>query len=203
MSPTPRTRVRSELPGREASGRAPPPRTLGVARSPPAATALASAARRARAMASSRVRSWKIWSTSPLTCAIAAPTALATAWCGTFSNSETPAKRRGRRGDARPVAQVDEAGGHRHVGHGEHVAAEHQRLLGEAVAHAGRPDGQRLARHAGAAAQPERQEIRPAEERAHAADLHHAVGLAREAVAQAADVGGGAAHVDHQGLVAL
>ena len=46
----------------------------------------------------------------------------------------------------RPAATAD-------VGHGEHVAAEHQRLLGEAVAHAGRPDGERLRAHEGAAAQ--------------------------------------------------
>ena len=35
------------------------------------------------------------WSTSPLTWAMAAPTALATAWWGTLRTSETPARRGG------------------------------------------------------------------------------------------------------------
>jgi hypothetical protein len=56
ISPTTRTRVRSELPGKYASGRSSTSMTCKVARSAPASTALSSAARRAVAMASSRLR---------------------------------------------------------------------------------------------------------------------------------------------------
>src|SRR5262245_14202389 len=63
------------------------------------------------------------------------------------------------------------------------VAAEHERLLGQSIAHAGRPDGER--RRSGKRARPapeaERHQIGHAEERAHAADLHDVVGLAWEA----------------------
>ncbi len=113
-------------------------------------------------------------------------------------------QRGGQRGHPRAVAEVDEAGGHRDVGDGEDVAAEHERLLGEAIAHAGRPDGERRRPrgHARSTAQAEGQQVGHAEERAHAADLDHVVGLAGEAVAEAADVGSGAPHVDHQRLVA-
>ena len=48
-------------------------------------------AARLRRWPSSRGRFWKIWSTSPLTWAMAAPTALATAWWRTCTTSETPA----------------------------------------------------------------------------------------------------------------
>src|SRR3989441_2056501 len=78
--------------------------TVNVAGSAPALTALASASRRASAIASSRLRFWKIWSTSPDTWAMAAPTALATARWGTWTTSETPSIAAGTRKDPPPTA---------------------------------------------------------------------------------------------------
>src|SRR5205823_6695226 len=49
-----------------------------------------------------------------------------------------------------------------------------------------------------AAAEPEREEIGHAEERAYAADLDDVVRLAGETVAERTDVGGGAADVHHE-----
>jgi hypothetical protein len=83
ISPTIRTRTRRASPGRYDNGMSSSSTSLSVRRSPPAASARRSASAWADCRAWSRVMLEKIWSTSPLTWAIAAPTALATAWCST------------------------------------------------------------------------------------------------------------------------
>src|SRR5262249_12117383 len=117
---------------------------------------------------------------------MAAPTALATAWCGTCTTSETPARCSGitkqppptatrgtgagrlfhpvvplleRVADARkrllderlremghalPIAQIEEAGRHADVRHGEVGPAEDARPLHQPVADAEGSDGERL-----------------------------------------------------------
>ena len=95
-----------------------------------------------------------------------------------------------------PVAEVDQAGGDGHVGGGERGAAEHAAVVHQPIADAARPHPAPVVVDQRAAAEADGQKVRHPEQRAHAADLDDVVGLAGEAVAQAADVGGGAADVD-------
>ena len=63
------------------------------------------------------------------------------------------------------------------------AAAEGERVRGQAVADRQRPDRDGIERDVAAAAEAEREQVRHPEQRAHAADLHDRVRLAREAVA--------------------
>ena len=104
-------------------------------------------------------------------------------------------------GDQAFVADVGQAGRDADVGQREHLATEHQRLFRQAEADTARADYQRIVRHHAAAAQADGQQVGHAKQGAHATNVHHVVGLAREAVNQATDVAGGAAHIDHHRVV--
>ena len=211
--------------------------------SAPALMALRSAISSAAAMASSRVRSRKTWSASPLTRAIAAPTALAQSPKGdpddlrnagqAFRHQEGAAadgnQRRvaglgfhavdiffelprgvgERRGDhalrdrrcAGAIANIQQSGGDRDIGRGQLRAAEDKRVLRQAVADAERADPCRRRIDMAAAAEADRQQVRHAEQRAHAADLDDRIGLTRKAMAQMADIACCAADVHDHGVV--
>ena len=98
-----------------------------------------------------------------------------------------------RRADARGAP-----GEQRRIGQGGGGAAEGQALAADAIAHGVGAD--LAVADDGAAAHGDGHDVRHAEVRADAADLHVLAGLAREAVDQHADVRGGAAHVDDDGV---
>ena len=110
------------------------------------------------------------------------------------------AGRRVEMGDLLLVAELEHARGDGDVGRGELLAAEGDALLQQAIADRHRPDLERIELHVAAAAQADRQQVGHAEQGAHAADLDHRIGLAREAVLELADVGRGAADIDHHGV---
>jgi hypothetical protein len=104
--------------------------------------------------------------------------------------------------EALRIAQPGPSGRDRGVGERQRAAAEDQRLLLQEVADAARAsaDAFRVAVNHGAAAERDRDQVRHPEVGPDAADLDSVGGLAREAVDQHADVGGGAAHVGDQGI---
>ena len=101
-----------------------------------------------------------------------------------------------QRGDGLRIADLDEAGRDRHIGRGHCAAAEDQRFSGQPIADTLRSDGERVWFDKAAAAERDRQQIRHAEERAHAAHLDDRIGFARKTAAQLADIGRRAAHID-------
>jgi hypothetical protein len=98
------------------------------------------------------------------------------------------------------LAELGQAARHRHVARGERAAAEDQRLLVQPVAHAVRSDAFVVGADARAAAESDAVDVGHAEIGAHAAHVHCRAGRAREALLQHADVAGGAADVDHDGV---
>ena len=82
------------------------------------------------------------------------------------------------------IADLDDAGGHRHIGGGQRRAAEDACIATSAGSRrCPGPDVTGPA-HDAAAAEPDRIEVRHAEQRAHPADLDDRIGLARKAAAQ-------------------
>ena len=104
-------------------------------------------------------------------------------------------------GNPRWVADLRQAGGNGNIRQGQGIAAEYQRLFGQPVANAERAYGQRLLGHHGAAAKRNRQHIGHPEQGADAANPDHVVGLAGKAGLQAADIAGGAANIQHNGVL--
>lgn len=92
---------------------------------------------------------------------------------------------------------------HNDVGRGERLTAEAQRLFRHAIAHRIGTDGHGavfVLAHNRTAAKADRNNVRHAEVRANAADFYGKHALAREAVRQNAQVGGGTTHVDDHGV---
>ena len=103
-------------------------------------------------------------------------------------------RRRDRRSSARPAATA------RSVAVSvspPKTSARGRQLVADAV----RTDRRLVAADVGAAAEAEREDVRHAEVRPHAADVDRDRRLARKAVLQHADVGGRAADVDHRAVV--
>ena len=89
------------------------------------------------------------------------------------------------------LAQIADAGGNRKFGCGQGLAAEDQGFPADPEADALRPHSKGRRFHPGAAAEPQRQEIRHPEKRPDTADFNDVVGLARKAPAEAARSGPG------------
>ena len=103
-------------------------------------------------------------------------------------------------GDLALVAELQHATRDGDVRGRELLAAEGDAVLQQPVTHRHRADLDRVEGNVAAAAQADRQQVGHAEQRAHAADLDHRIGLAREAVLELAHVRGGAADIDHHGV---
>ena len=103
--------------------------------------------------------------------------------------------------DPRRVTQRKPPRGDGDVARGQVRPAEHQRPFRQPEPDAARPDRERVPRHQRTAAEPEGIQIRHAEQGPHAADMHHRIRLPREAMAERADVAGGAAHIHHQRIL--
>src|SRR5439155_17995903 len=87
-----------------------------------------------------------------------------------------------------PLADFDNGSGDLRIGHGQCLAAKHQRLLGEAIADALWPDRDGALADNAAAAEPDREQVGHAEQGAHFADLDDGISLARKAAAQLPDI---------------
>jgi len=98
--------------------------------------------------------------------------------------------------DSPAVAYPGDAGGNGDVGRSHGLATEDQPLLDQPVPDAFRSDRKRVGMNEAAAAEPDRQQIRHAEQGAHAADLDDRVRLARKSAADLPDIRRCAADID-------
>ena len=98
--------------------------------------------------------------------------------------------------DPTAIAEIEQAGGDGDIRPGELCAAEHERFLGQPEADALRSDRDLRGVHQASAAKPDRDQVGHPEQRAHAAHMHHRVGLPREAVLQVTEIRRSAADVD-------